>query len=66
MSNQTSAKAMHCEYVAQVPLLHPEDTVESMAVYVGTAMVNNMRRIVPTFHIQDCVFAKPYPGEFAV
>ena len=40
--------------------------MESMAVQVGTAMVNNMGPIVPTFHIQDCVFAKPYPGEFAV
>ncbi|KAF8420462.1 hypothetical protein EV426DRAFT_612411 [Tirmania nivea] len=56
---------MYCEYVAQIPHLHPEDTVESMAVQVGTAMVNKMGPIVPGFHIEDCVFAKPYPDTIA-
>ncbi|KAF8428799.1 hypothetical protein EV426DRAFT_586027 [Tirmania nivea] len=65
MSKQTFAKAMYCEYVAQIPHLHPEDTVESMAMQVRTAMVNKMGPIVPGFHIEDCVFAKLYPDTIA-
>lgn len=36
-----------------------------MAVHVGTAMVIKMGPIVPEFHIEDCVFAKPYPDTIA-